>query len=125
MTTDLVFAPTQAALQRQELLAIVAEHGAPTLARVLAIIAAHDTNYAVRNPHIYLALGYAAMLGYACGVRLDPKEPDWPVAFIELPEGQVSWHLPPYPGTWDGHTTEEKLARVEAYTAQHPHEMRG
>ncbi len=45
--------------------------------------------------------------------------------YIDLPTGQVSWHyhdshahlfagLPPYQGTWDGHSTEEKYRRLAA-----------
>ena len=51
-------------------------------------------------------------------------EDDWRnIVFIDLPTGQVSWHfhdsemhlfkeLGAYEGKWDGHTTEEKYARV-------------
>jgi hypothetical protein len=54
--------------------------------------------------------------------------PDWKpewcnCVYIDTPEGQLSWHyhdregalfadLPPYPGEWDGHTTEEKYMRL-------------
>lgn len=53
-------------------------------------------------------------------------EPGWSTAvFIDLPTGQASWHipdaelhffdgLPSYPNKWDGHSTEEKYARVLA-----------
>lgn len=49
---------------------------------------------------------------------------DWHgCAYIDLPTGQASWHyhdsqaylfegLPEYLGIWDGHTTEEKYARI-------------
>jgi hypothetical protein len=49
---------------------------------------------------------------------------DWHgCVFIDLPTGQASWHyhdshaylfadLPPYTKPWDGHTTEEKYARM-------------
>ncbi len=54
---------------------------------------------------------------------------DWHgCVYIDLPTGQVSWHyhdsqaylfadLPPYTKPWDGHSTEEKYARVAALTA--------
>ncbi len=43
--------------------------------------------------------------------------------YIDLPNGQASWHyhdsqhhlfahLPPYTGQWDGHTTEQKYERL-------------
>lgn len=85
------------------------------LADELRTAAEHDTDYNVRNPAIYHALALATQLGYPAGIRLDPTEPDWPVAYIDLPTGQVSWHLPAYPGTWDGHDTPTKLARCRAY----------
>lgn len=48
------------------------------------------------------------------------------VVFIKLPTGQVSWsihdddrhlfeHLPSNLGAWDGHTTEQKNARLEEW----------
>lgn len=48
------------------------------------------------------------------------------VLFLELPTGQVSWHLheseienfphiPRRPGQWDGHSTEEKYKRIKEY----------
>jgi len=54
-------------------------------------------------------------------------EDEWKnVVFIDLPTGQVSWHihkdelvyfpgLPTYKGVWDGHTVEEKYDRVKKY----------
>lgn len=62
--------------------------------------------------------------GCPVGFAVDPKEPAWPVLFIELPTGQVSWHfseadrhllasdIGEYHGQWDGHTTEEKYDRL-------------
>lgn len=63
----------------------------------------------------------------------DPEAPDWPVLFVELPTGQVSWHVNPADldlfghvrrtiagmpdaPVWDGHTTDEKHARLDAHT---------
>lgn len=58
----------------------------------------------------------------------DPEEPEWPVIYIETPEGQMSWHLSgddldlfdhawgKRPMSWDGHTTEEKYERLRALT---------
>lgn len=54
---------------------------------------------------------------------------DWHgCVFIDLPNGQASWHyhdsqaflfdgLPPYSGDWDGHTTDEKYARIASLPA--------
>lgn len=58
----------------------------------------------------------------------DPNEPDWAVVIIDLPTGQASWHVSPddmdlfghvqrsEANTWDGHSTEEKYARIDAHT---------
>lgn len=83
--------------------------------------------YAERNQLVaHLASRYDSAIG------IDPNEPDWPVIYIELPTGQVSWHinrdeLPVFDGVpwnhnreveikWDGHTTEEKYGRLNAHT---------
>lgn len=72
-------------------------------------------DYDGRNTFVYHALSAAASLGYSCGVRLDPSEPEWPVAYIELPTGQVSWHLPQHEREWDGHDTPEKYRRCREF----------
>lgn len=71
--------------------------------------------YAIRNQQVWQAAGLAASLGYEVGVRLDPEEPLWPVLFIELPTGQISFHLPAFSQGWDGHDTPTKYARCRAY----------
>jgi len=72
--------------------------------------------------------------GCLVGFQLDVSlaEPHlWPVLFVDLPTGQVSWHLSPrdrqdasdigeYPGAWDGHTTEEKYRRLNAWRPNEP-----
>lgn len=85
------------------------------LAAVLADIERHDTDYERRYPLVFRALHLALALGYAAGIRIDAAEPEWPVAYIELPTGQVSWHMPQHPAEWDGHTTEEKYRRTTAF----------
>lgn len=72
-----------------------------------------------------LAALYPASIG-----RTDPDTPDWPVVTLDTPAGQMSWHiapddvelfhhLDPDAGQfgWDGHSTEEKYARVRELTA--------
>jgi hypothetical protein len=71
--------------------------------------------YTQRNETILLAIIAAWSLHYEAGFRIDPNEPEWPVAFIELPTGQVSWHLPQHVKPWDLHTTAEKYERIRAY----------
>ncbi len=83
-----------------------------------------DDAYFDRNQAI-LALGRLALkLGYNAGLKADPAEPDWPVLMIDLPTGQVGWHLPKdevlgewpeYKAEWDGHTLEEKRKRLEDF----------
>lgn len=92
-----------------------------------ALEAATQALYADRNHVVALAAKMARELGYAAGVRADPKEPRWPVVYIELPTGQVSWHvrqderetifawLGEHPTPWDGHDTEEKHRRIRAH----------
>lgn len=87
-----------------------------SLTHVLAEIEANDTNYERRYALVLQALAIAQIYGIKSGIRIDPKEPEWPVAFIELPTGQVSWHLPQHPNEWDGHDTEEKYRRCREYT---------
>ncbi|MEU5442778.1 MULTISPECIES: WDGH domain-containing protein [Streptomyces] len=70
----------------------------------------------------HLAAAYPSSIGYA-----DPSEPEWAVVVVNLPTGQVTWHVAPsdmdlfehvHRGAegWDGHTTEEKYARLDAHT---------
>lgn len=88
-----------------------------TLAEVLAEIEQHDTDYDARYPLVWQALALALAAGHAAGVRIDAAEPEWPVVYIELPTGQVSWHMPQHPVPWDEHDTDEKYRRVRAFVA--------
>ena len=60
-------------------------------------------------------IGYCEPAGIAWGIRIDTSEPQWPVVYFELPTGQVSYHMPQHPISWDGHTTDEKNSRINAY----------
>ncbi len=83
-----------------------------------------DDAYFDRNQAV-MALGRMALsLGYKAGIVDDPQEPHWPVLMIDLPTGQVGWHLPEkeilgqwpsYDGKWDGHTLEQKRARLAEF----------
>jgi hypothetical protein len=92
--------------------------GSGILAMLLEQIEANDTKYDARYGLVLQAVARAHADGLEAGFRLDPSEPEWPVAYIALPTGQVSWHLPQFPHEWDGHSTEEKYARCRAYVAQ-------
>lgn len=85
---------------------------------LLVMIQHYDKKYERRNAIVLEALAMAVSLRIPAGIRIDPNEPEWPVVFIELPTGQVSWHLPQHPTPYDGHTTEEKYRRVDAFTAR-------
>jgi len=93
-----------------------------TLRKILVDIEAADTSdsrpadYPRRNRLVFGAIYAALRAGYAAGVAIDHTEPDWPVAYIELPDvGQVSWHVPAHGMVWDGHTTKLKYDRCAAY----------
>ncbi len=80
--------------------------------------------YQDRNLVVQLAAKLATRLGYPVAWGIDPAEPGWPVLFIELPTGQVSWHvatsqvqleLPDSSMSWDGHDNREKASRITNY----------
>lgn len=87
----------------------------PALAWTLAQIERNDTNYVIRYGLVWQALALAVESGIGAGVRIDPAEPEWPVVYIDLPSGQVSWHMPQFADAWDGHDTAEKYRRVRAF----------
>ena len=64
--------------------------------------------------------------GMKVGLREDPSSPGWPVLTIDLPTGQVGYHLPEdqvvgdwpdYDKEWDGHSLAEKRDRVARFLA--------
>jgi len=89
---------------------------------------ARDTAYRDRNYAVLLAAKLARFLGLPVTCGVDEKEVNWPVVYIQLPCGQVSWHLSPgmfariarntFPkdkAGWDGHTTDEKNTRIRSF----------
>jgi hypothetical protein len=82
-----------------------------------------DVVYAERNR---LVAALAHLFGNAAWRGIDPSAPDFTVVYIDLPSGQVSWHIPDAemdqfpplplrdPTGWDGHDTDEKYRRVGA-----------
>lgn len=109
-------------VQRYLALANPAAGAAPArqLAGVLARIVLNDTNYDVRYALVIEAMHLALRAGYAAGIGVDPKEePEFAaVVYIELPEGQLSWHMPIHPHSWDNHTTSEKFERIMRFCAR-------
>ena len=97
-----------------------------------------DDAYYDRNQAAMLAARLAWMVGYFVGWKPNEDDPDWPILFIDLPAGQVSWHIPRsevgaicfdifhdglvplYNRPWDGHTVEEKRRRISAYLKEPP-----
>jgi hypothetical protein len=83
-----------------------------------------DAVYTERDHLVALLASMAMRYGIRAGLRIDPKaEPEWQnVVFLDLPTGQVSWHvhqremgwfpLPGYPNDWDGHDNADKYQRV-------------
>lgn len=82
-----------------------------------------DAVYSERNR---LVAALAHLFGNAAWRGLDPESPDFTVVYIDLPTGQVSWHIPDAemtafpplplraPTGWDGHGTDEKYRRLAA-----------
>lgn len=107
-----------------------------TLVKDLEI--AKNDAYRERNLCVAGLAAMARLLGYRVGIAdHQPQEgEEWDdewrnVLFIDLPTGQVSWHLhisewdnfshlPAYPDAWDGHDTPEKYQRLQSFIARMP-----
>jgi hypothetical protein len=104
--------------------------GAPTDSELLkasddaALAAVKDKNAAYQERDQLVAL-LAALYPSWLGRDLSAGEGWGNVVYVDLPTGQVSWHVhdsemplfrhvSPLGGTWDGHSTDEKYARVQA-----------
>jgi hypothetical protein len=94
------------------------EEAALLLADVLGLIVENDQAYAERYPLLFEAADLALRAGFDAGVRIDTAESHWPVVYIELPDGQVSWHMPEHQREWVGHSTPEKFERIRRYRAR-------
>lgn len=71
--------------------------------------------YTDRNILVCTALGLARQCGLPAGIGYDPTHERPVVIYLELPTGQVSWHLPAHPIPFDGHSTEQKYHRIAAF----------
>ncbi len=78
--------------------------------------------YVDRNLAVQVLAVLARQLGYQTGIR--NREDEWPILYVELPSGQVSWHIPKaeivaffpgYPCEWDGHNLKEKRERMRRF----------
>jgi hypothetical protein len=83
--------------------------------------------YSERNACVAMAVAMARRLGYRVGMRITIDH-NWPIIFIDLPSGQVSWHvsredfiayfpndMDEYGGVYDGHDTNQKYERLVRY----------
>lgn len=77
-----------------------------------------DEAYYDRNLCVQVIAEMASRLGYKTGIKDDPE---WVIIYVDLPTGQVSWHIPKkevvcnipeYQGKWDGHNLQEKRDRL-------------
>ncbi len=77
--------------------------------------------YYDRNQAVMVMAKLARQQGMKVGLRFDPDVPGWPVLMIDLPTGQVGYHLPKdevcgnwpdYDQDWDGHSLVDKRERI-------------
>lgn len=81
--------------------------------------------YNYRNELVYKAVIIARNTGYVAGFLIhtpvtDIIEKNWDhkwgvVAYIELPTGQVSWHIESPDIKYDGHTYVDKRNRIDEF----------
>ncbi|XCN71688.1 MAG: hypothetical protein Q3M24_15410 [Candidatus Electrothrix aestuarii] len=85
-----------------------------------------DDAYFDRNQAVQALAKLARQRGMKVGLHRDPDAPGWPVLMIDLPTGQVGYHLPEkevvgewpeYEKGWDGHSLAEKRERVARFLA--------
>lgn len=94
---------------------MTADEKLEALADTLHAIFIHDEDYEVRYGLVIKAMHQAVEAGISAGIRFDSKARSWPVIYIELPTGQVSWHMPEHPVPYDGHSTAEKYLRIASF----------
>lgn len=112
----------------QEERALLAERARDeAVAEVARLRAQKDGAYSERDTVVASLAWACKLLGWRVGLGRHVGEnwdEDWRnIVFIDLPTGQVSWHvhdsempmfdgLPPYCAPWDGHSTPEKYERL-------------
>lgn len=82
-------------------------------------------HYDIRNNQIYEAVFFARNAGLKAGFCIHTPvqeiiDNNWDerwgvVAYIELPTGQVSWHIESPDIKYDGHTYEQKHQRIQNF----------
>lgn len=87
-----------------------------------------ETQMVYRERHHVIA-HLAAIYPAVMVLNADADEPDWPVLYLTLPTGQVSWHIAPADmdlfrhvpigqAKWDGHDVIQKYERLDQHTAR-------
>jgi len=80
-----------------------------------------DDAYFDRSQAVQGFARLAQNMDFRVGIKPDDE---WPILYIDLPTGQVSWHIkaeelvgdwPEYPDEWDGHDLDEKRARIARF----------
>jgi hypothetical protein len=94
------------------------EHDLASYLREIATIDSQpeeSRDYEQRYVLVIHCMSHAIAAGFEAGIRIDADQPEWPVVYIELPTGQVSWHMPQHTKEFDGHATGEKYLRIHRY----------
>lgn len=86
--------------------------------------------YFERNQMAFVLASVCDTLGYIVGLK--NRRSEWPILYIDLPEGQVSWHIPrneirgkwpDYLSEWDGHTVGQKRERLAKFMRNFPQHL--
>jgi hypothetical protein len=88
------------------------------LVDILKLIVEKNTKYDERYPLVVEAMGLATRLEYKVGVRYDKDEKNpekWPVFCIQIPTGEVSWHMPAWEQEFTRYDDKEKFKRIDDY----------
>lgn len=94
-----------------------ADRARAELAQVLEQIKRDDIDDEIRYVLVWQALSLALATGYDANARLDSDALNRPMVCINLPTGQVSWHIPRNPIRWGRLDTDEKHRFVQEFVA--------
>lgn len=80
--------------------------------------------YIDRNLAVQAIGKFALQAGYNVWIKKDVENDGFSILYIDLPTGQVSWHIPDgeivtnfpdYDGSWDLHDTKQKRERLAEF----------
>lgn len=109
---------------------IAPSSGDEWIATLTGLEAQKDAAYLERNKLVALLASI-----FPAGIKqtaIEGWSEDWHgCVYIDFPWGQASWHyhdsqaalfqhLPPYPGEWDGHTTDQKYDAIQKASRDGP-----